>query len=373
MSSVEQPGAPEDVPGSELNDAPLVKPVRPGPNIWTAGLWWFMLLAAQFLFGFGAAILIVIVAVVRLGPEGFRASMQKGGSGALLNMPGAMLILFLTATGCTLLVGAAIVALQFRKDALRLMALRGMSPLHGMLVLLMVLPTLLVAGNISTLSSRVLPDFGSNDQMYANLAAEAWPLVLLLGCLLPAAGEELFFRGYLSRGLVARHGVVFGTFLTALLFGLLHVNPPQVVGTAILAIGFQVAYLSTKSLWAPVLFHALNNAISFLLMRLALNAKNSGTPILNEQEPLPPLLFATAVVAALAVGWLLYETRIRWVMPSGEFWSPGYITAETPPTALGAVPKRWSPRLAAVATAAVAYAIFVAVLLWEIWKVLKSN
>ena len=36
---------------------------------------------------------------------------------------------------------------------------------------------------------------------------------------LPAVGEELFFRGLLGRGLIARHGLVLGTCLAAALFG----------------------------------------------------------------------------------------------------------------------------------------------------------
>ena len=61
-----------------------------------------------------------------------------------------------------------------------------------------------------------------------------WWLLLVAGCILPGFGEEIFFRGFLSRGLVGRHGVIGGTLIASLLFGLIHVDPVQASGAFLL-------------------------------------------------------------------------------------------------------------------------------------------
>jgi membrane protease YdiL (CAAX protease family) len=353
---------PDDLPPEVIPvEPPLVRPARPGPNIWMALLWWLLLLLGQTGIVVVAGVIIGVVAVVARGGKPVPPD-------EVLELPGAALGLIVAATGGVMLIAAAVVGVMFRARAPRLIALRRLAVPHAALVILLVPPFLLVGSEVQLLASRVLPHFNLNDPFYAKIAEQHFAVILLVACIFPGIGEELFFRAFLGRGLVARHGVVWGTIFTAALFGALHFEPAQVVGTAVLGAAFQLVFLTTKSFWGPALFHGLNNAAAFGLMRLATDPR--WRAILGEEESVPPALLAASLAATLALCWLMYATRTRWILPDGRAWSPGYVTAETPPAHLGAVPKMTAPHPLVVIVAVAACLAFAAALGWELKAIL---
>src|SRR5262249_26022454 len=79
----------------------------------------------------------------------------------------------------------------------------------------------------------------------------------------------------------------------------------------------------------------------------------------DDAPHVPVLLAAFAALAALA--FLFYRTRVRWVLPGGRVWDPGYLTAEMPAAWLRAVPRRRRAGLAGGLGAAAVYLLFPAV------------
>jgi membrane protease YdiL (CAAX protease family) len=78
--------------------------------------------------------------------------------------------------------------------------------------------------------------------------------------------EEFFFRGFVFGVLREKLGVVGGTILTGIVFGLVHVagSPIETVGVlVILGMLLCVLYWRTGSLLPCIALHAINNAISF--------------------------------------------------------------------------------------------------------------
>lgn len=94
----------------------------------------------------------------------------------------------------------------------------------------------------------------------------AWPwwMAVLIVAVGPALGEELFCRGFLGRGLVARYGTVAGIGLTSILFGVMHIIPAQAMYAGLLGILLHGLALSGRSLWLAMLAHFLNNALSVM-------------------------------------------------------------------------------------------------------------
>jgi tetratricopeptide (TPR) repeat protein/membrane protease YdiL (CAAX protease family) len=264
----------------------------------------------------------------------------------------------------------------------RMLALRKASAFHLFLVILLVPPLVVLAGEISKRATQVLdatplkkrPQPGPEppevflpartsayityiDDIFARLARQPWLVAFLVICLLPGLGEEMFFRAFLGRGLVARHQIVLGTVLTAFLFALAHIDPVQASYCLVLGIVLQMVFLTTKSLWPAVLLHMLFNFVGLVQTKLA----QEGTVNLNGPDgnlDIPLGLVLAAALAVVALGTVLYQTRTRWFLPDGNEWSPGYNTAEMPPASLGALPRQGGAGLRARLLGAGAYAVF---------------
>lgn len=191
---------------------------------------------------------------------------------------------------------------------------------------------------------------------------QAVAAIVLFGGLLPALGEELFFRGFLGRGLVARWGPVRGVLLTSLLFGAMHLHPVQATMAAVLGVVLHAVYLWTRSLVAPMVLHAVYNCQVFLINVYA----PSIWPDLPDAEHLPLCLALTATAATFGLLALLYRSRVRWVREDGSDWSPGFPSGETPPSSAAARLSEQRPGSVLVVFVAVVYLLFVATLGWEL-------
>jgi hypothetical protein len=180
-------------------------------------------------------------------------------------------------------------------------------------------------------------------------------------------GEEVFFRGFISRGLLARHGLIWGTLLTSLLFAVVHIEPVQATGAFVLGVGMQYVFLATRSLLAPIMLHSVNNTLAFALMKHHSDLPIPGLSSLPEgaivHTPWPLLLAALA--ALIPVLALLQLTRTRWILPDRSEWSPGYVTAERPPPSLGARPVSRPAPSGLLALAAVTLALLIATAYWS--------
>lgn len=79
--------------------------------------------------------------------------------------------------------------------------------------------------------------------------------------------EEIVFRGIILKGLLNR-GVspTVSIWISALLFGFIHGNPWQFVGATMLGFALGLIYHQTKTLFIPILLHALNNGLAFALI-----------------------------------------------------------------------------------------------------------
>ncbi|MBA4496135.1 CPBP family intramembrane glutamic endopeptidase [Paenactinomyces guangxiensis] len=88
--------------------------------------------------------------------------------------------------------------------------------------------------------------------------------LVMLGMIGPAA-EEILFRGVLQQMITRCLGVATGIILSAALFALFHVDVALLGPLFILGLILSCFRVWFNSLWAPVLFHILNNSISVIL------------------------------------------------------------------------------------------------------------
>jgi membrane protease YdiL (CAAX protease family) len=95
-------------------------------------------------------------------------------------------------------------------------------------------------------------------------------LVTLLGAgLLAPLAEELYFRGLLHRWLRSRFSFWPRVLFSSALFALGHVDSPGVAASNFfLGLVCVLAVERGRSLWLPIIIHALNNSLAVMLLYL---------------------------------------------------------------------------------------------------------
>tara|TARA_B100000497_G_scaffold13979_1_gene16101 strand:- start:771 stop:1619 length:849 start_codon:yes stop_codon:yes gene_type:complete len=138
------------------------------------------------------------------------------------------------------------------------------------------------------------------------LADMTFTTLLLNGIVMvatPAFGEEFFFRGVLQRLFTERwshHGAI---LLTALCFGLVHMQPLSLL--PILFMGLVFGYIKhwTGTLWAPIALHFVNNGFALG------SAYRNGGQLLTESTLNGTLWSLLGVFALIAGLWILSQRK----------------------------------------------------------------
>lgn len=140
--------------------------------------------------------------------------------------------------------------------------------------------------NINDLGKSIFPD-----------DLPMWQLALLIA-VVPPICEELLFRGALLFGLRNRLRPVWLVITVGLVFGLFHILLLRLLTTGIIGIFITIVALWSGSLYPCILWHALNNAIPLLLMRLHINDGN-----------MPAWAYPAAALGLWLSLWLIWKNR----------------------------------------------------------------
>lgn len=297
------------------------------PGFWVSLLWTFLLMVSQIAITLG---ILVLVAVFLLLTEPFNANAFPNRLQSV-----AMYWLLPAASLSTVLFAVGTVAIAFRGDAFRYMGLRRTTAIQTVLVLLLAIPMGVLSSEFTNWmtypANYLFPDFPGLDH-FEDFVKNNWLLVFVAGCLFPGLGEELFFRGFLGRGLLTRYGLIGGTLLTAFMFGAVHVHPVQASGAFLLGLVLHFVFLTTRSLWGAILLHTANNLLAFTLMRFGSLFPISGLTYAPQDSvahtPIALVFVAFAAVAVLL--FALYQTRTQWRREDGSLWSHADDSSELP-------------------------------------------
>ena len=80
--------------------------------------------------------------------------------------------------------------------------------------------------------------------------------------------EEWLCRGVILKGLLTHYSPRKAIVWSAVLFGVLHMNPWQAIPAFCLALAIGWVYWRTRSLWPCIFMHAVNNSLAFLMLIL---------------------------------------------------------------------------------------------------------
>lgn len=347
----------------------LPEPRPPHPNLLWAIVWCVgFMIVTQLLAGILAGVFVVFYDLIKSGNAQTWLEQLRSSEGSKLLQQEMLAPALFT---------SQIFVISFSLLVLRFMVGKGWAGQIGLrlpafkhLILALVgLPALsILGGAVGELAKKHVPglhDWGLDveSQVKQMATLPLWFLILMIG-VGPGIGEELWFRGFLGRGLVGNYGVLVGVVLTSFFFGAMHVDPPQAIGAAVLGLGLHLVYLATRSILVPMLLHFLNNSLAVV----ALTFPDSH---LDAVEELPQatgdlyrvLLYLAAAAVLVSVGWALYRSRARLVPGLGAThpWFPRYPGVQGPPEGSELVVFRPGPGWPAVWLVVASFASLVAV------------
>lgn len=280
-----------------IAEVAVVTRALPRPRVWPL-----------FLVFFGTIVLLIpvtiafltVTALVMHGPRGFPTNLQNVVQTDIGILGSAL---------CTMIVFAAgaVIAAWLSPEAFveRLRLTRPLISPFGMAAA--VCGTLAVSLAFDGLSQmNVLPESPVLDELSRVLGAMTGfsliGAVLTIG-IAPGIAEELLFRGYIQTRLTQRWGAGVGVVVTALLFGLMHMD--LVHGAFAVVMGLFLGYLTerTGSIRPAMICHATNNIIS------TLTASSEDTTI---GAAAPGLVFVAAcLLLALSTAYLWAFVPVR--------------------------------------------------------------
>ena len=154
------------------------------------------------------------------------------------------------------------------------------------------------------------------EQSISGIHSSGFLLSLLSVAILPALFEEVFSRGILLSGYTFL-GKWKAAFASALLFGLLHLNPQQLPYAFV--VGFLFCFLveRTDSLYASILPHMVINGTTVFSIFSETAAETAASVELSETM----ILVSLTLMVLLSIPWLavLLYLFLRLNPPKGEF------------------------------------------------------
>ncbi len=78
--------------------------------------------------------------------------------------------------------------------------------------------------------------------------------------------EELLCRGVIFEAVRAKRGAWAACVISSMIFGLMHLEPQFVLNAFIVGLLLSYIYLRTKSIFAPIILHSLNNLFAYVFL-----------------------------------------------------------------------------------------------------------
>lgn len=131
------------------------------------------------------------------------------------------------------------------------------------------------------------------------------PVMLLGALILGPILEEVVFRGIVLRGLLSTYSVSKAVWMSAILFGLIHVEPRLIPSAILFGLFFGYVYVKTKSLGLPVILHLIANLSVILANYLSYSMGGVNDSVFGLYGYLSPWLLGSMILFFLFASFLL--------------------------------------------------------------------
>lgn len=263
------------------------------PGFWQTLL--LMLASVLLIVGFAIPVAVAANLLLKVNPAEY---------------PGTMGFINLMAFGAILTLGALLAKAPLRE----VFPMRPIRFALALPLILSVLGAVIVLSEADNWMRSVLPMPRWLVKFFADLITTKngfWGSLFALSFVAPVT-EEMFFRGLVLRGFLSRYSVFNSVLISSLLFGIIHLNPWQLVSATVLGLLFGWWFVRTRSLLPCLAGHALVNSvlvfIPFLPVRIS--GFNAGSP-LDPTVEFQPLWFDLLGLALLVAGVWLFAAWSR--------------------------------------------------------------
>jgi membrane protease YdiL (CAAX protease family) len=142
-------------------------------------------------------------------------------------------------------------------------------------------------------------------RMQETFFASGLPVVVVVAIVAipPALCEELLYRGAITRAIHRAHGPVLAVIISALVFGVLHIQPARMIPAASFGLVLGYAAVVSGSIVPGMWMHFLNNAIAVTL------ASGTFPSVTRALEQHPNGIGAAALGLSMVGVWLLWSGR----------------------------------------------------------------
>ncbi len=136
-------------------------------------------------------------------------------------------------------------------------------------------------------------------------AKGGWSILMLV--ILAPVMEEVLFRGILLEAVRSKYSSGRAIVVSALMFGVIHFIPQQVVNAFVIGLILGYIYVRTDSLWPVIIIHALNNAMAYVIMQWSDDA-NLTVRSLIENDTIYAVVYGVALAAFVASGYMVWRS-----------------------------------------------------------------
>ncbi len=236
------------------------------------------------------SIVMAIVAAVSGGAESLTERMSSGPMSALSY-----------ALSMTLTIVGVLIYRKLRRGKGKMfrLSMRGFNPMLILWGFVLVLITGIVIEPVLNLFPESFLDL--LNQMGAN---GGWS-VLMLAILAPVM-EEVLFRGILLESVREKYSNGRAIVVSALMFGVIHVIPQQVVNAFVIGLILGFIYVRTDSLWPVIIIHALNNAMAYVIMQWS-DGANITVRSLIENDTIYAVVYGMSLAVFIVSGYMVWR------------------------------------------------------------------
>ncbi|KPL07927.1 hypothetical protein AMJ86_02435 [bacterium SM23_57] len=217
-----------------------------------------------------------------------------------------------------------LLARYFRYNIRKTFRLNTPKPSTIIWTILASVSTWVIVVELSALQNEIFPYpqsfLDAFEEVFALFHSKGIGYSIAMMALLPAVCEETLFRGFIMTGFQKKGGATKAVILTALLFGLFHLNPYRYLPTACLGLLIGAIVIWTGSIWPGIIAHFAANATSTLVFHLTYQSTDPTLESLREGDHLPIWLIAISIIV-LAVSIRLFYLHHRKSI-SGEIVDP---------------------------------------------------